>query len=99
MKKIVMMLLILILTSIVCSSFVNAWYDRTRSFVYERESDDHVENYQSKGYRNSDGVFSWSGNFRGPSYDGEWDEETTWSVHNERERILTNKYLKRKGLK
>ena len=35
-----------------------------------------------------------------PDAERQWfRNKTQWEVHNERERILANKYLKRKGLK
>ena len=82
MKKI-----ILIIMLILCVSSVSAWVDRSRSFVYDRVSQDSYGNINSNGYHNVDNSFEWNGRFWAPDYDEEWDEETSWNMHNEQSRL------------
>lgn len=85
MKKIIFILMIMLFASLSISA--NAWVDRSRSFVYDRVSQDSYGNVDSRGYRDTDSSFEWNGRFWAPDYDEEWDEETSWNMHNEQSRL------------
>ena len=102
MKKFLVCLLFILMVSstVVAARYYAPYYgdydngiSRSREFLYERETEDSEGTFSSTGERhvssdNFGSGFYWSGSFWTPgNYDAEWNEETSWTLHNERERV------------